>query len=252
FSPWEMCLDPAAAEMLRARGWEAPPGDELPTGNELVERYLEPLARHPDLRGAIRYGHRVTGVTRLGRDRLKGASDRGDAPFVVRYETEEGPGRLRARAVLDASGTWNRPRPLGAGGLPARGEREAEGRLEYGLPDVRGADRDRYAGRRTAVVGGGHSAANVLLDLVRLGEEAAGTESLWVLRGGRPGRVFRDDEDEEDELEARGALERRLRELVEAGRVRMVTGFATRAVESREGAVALRAEDGRTLEVDRV
>lgn len=257
FSPWEMCLDPVAAEMLGERGWEPPPGDELPTGEELVERYLEPLARHPDLRGAVRYGHRVTGVTRLGRDRLKGGAARGDTPFVLRYETDEGRGRLRARAVLDASGTWGRPRPLGASGLPARGEREADGRLEYGLPDVRGADRDRYAGRRTAVVGGGHSAANVLLDLVRLGEEAAGTEALWVLRGGRPGSVFRDEADDEDELEARGALERRLRELVEAGRVRMVTGFATRAVEyggveSREGPVTLEAEDGRTLEVDRV
>ena len=254
FSPWELCIDPVAREMLENAGWEPPPDDELPTGGELVRRYLEPLAELPALRSMIRWEHRVEGVSREGRDRLKGASrsERSDAPFVVRYEAGGRPGRLLARAVIDASGTWTRPRPLGADGLPARGEREASGRIDYGLPDVLDADRDRYAGKRTAVVGAGHSAANVLLDLARLKREAPGTDPLWVLRGGPPGNVFRDDGDEQDELEARGALERRLRELVEAGPVRMVTGFGTRAVRSHGEGVTLTDGGGRSIDVDRV
>jgi hypothetical protein len=252
FSPWELCVDPVAAEMLEERGWEPPSGCELPTGDELVDRYLEPLAELPEVRRATRYGHRVVDVTREGRDRLKGASaeERAAAPFVVRYEADGGTGHLRARAVIDASGTWTRPRPLGADGLPAVGEREAADRVRYGIPDVLGADRDRYAGARTAVVGAGHSAANVLLDLVRLGEEAPGTEPVWVLRGEAPERVFRDTED--DELAARGALERRLKELVEAGKVEAVAGFGTRAVERRDDGVVLRDRDGRALRADRV
>jgi cation diffusion facilitator CzcD-associated flavoprotein CzcO len=252
FSPWDLCLDPVAAEMLEEAGWDPPPADELPSGSELVERYLEPLAELEGLRGAIRYGHRVTAVTRDGRDRLKGTDDRGQLPFLLRWEADGVPGHLRARAVIDASGTWTRPRPLGGHGLPALGEEEAADRIRYGIHDVLGADRGRYAGRRTAVVGAGHSAANVLLDLVRLGEDAPGTEALWILRGGRPGRVFRREEDGDDQLEARGALERTLREEVEAGRIEMVTGFGTRAVERRDGIVALVAEDGRSLAADRV
>ncbi len=252
FSPWELCVDPVAAEMLEATGWEPPTSCELPTGDELVERYLEPLAGLPAIRRAIRYGHRVVGVTREGRDRLKGASagDRAAVPFLVRYEADDGLGHLRARAVIDASGTWTRPRPLGADGLPAVGEAEAADRVRYGIPDVRGDDRERYAGARTAVVGAGHSAANVLLDLVRLAEEAPDTEPVWVLRGEAPERAFRESED--DELAARGALERRLRELVEGGRVEAVAGFGTRAVERTKDAVVLRDGDGRALRADRV
>lgn len=252
FSPWELCLDPVAAGMLEEAGWDPPAPDGLPTGTELVERYLEPLSELEALRGSIRYGHRVTAVTRVDRDRLKGTDDRGRVPFFLRWEADGAPGHLRARAVIDASGTWTRPRPLGGHGLPALGEEEAGDRIRYGIPDVLGEDRARYAGRRTAVVGAGHSAANVLLDLVRLGEDAPGTEPLWVLRGGRPGRVFRREEDGDDQLEARGQLERTLREEVEAGRIEMVTGFGTRKVERRCGAVALMDGDGRSLSVDRV
>lgn len=254
FSPWELCIDPVAREMLDAAGWEAPPADELPAGRDLVGEYLEPLAGLPALRPVIRYGQEVTGVSRLGRDRLAGAlrADRADAPFLVRYATGGGRGRLAARAVIDASGTWTGPRPLGAAGLPARGEREAAERIHYGLPDVLDAGRDLYAEKRTAVVGAGHSAANVLLDLARLKREEPDTEPLWILRGGPPGNVFRDAEDEADELEARGELERRLRELVEEGAVRMVTEFGIRAVRTRAAGITLEDARGRSLEADRV
>ncbi len=254
FSPWELCIDPVAKEMLEAAGWKAPPADELPTGGELVERYLEPLAELPALRSNIHYEHRVTGVSRIGRDRLKGASrsERSDSPFLLHYETRRKRGRQLARAVIDASGTWTRPRPLGADGLPARGEREASERIHYGLPDVLGSHRHLYAGKRTAVVGAGHSAANVLLDLVRLKREAPDTEPVWVLRGGPPQNVFREDGDEEDELEARGTLERRLRGLVEEGAVRMVQEFGTRSVRARRDGVVLEDGRGRSLDAHRV
>lgn len=252
FSPWELCLDPVATAMLEEAGWDPPPSDGLPTGTELVERYLEPLSELAALRGSIRYGHRVTDVTRAGLDRLKGTDDRGRVPFLLRWQGDGATGHLRARAVIDASGTWTRPRPLGEHGLPAQGEEEAGDRIRYGIPDVLGEDRAEYAGRRTAVVGAGHSAANTLLDLVRLGRDVPGTEPVWVLRGGRPDRVFRREADGDDALEARGALERRLRELVEAGRIEMVTGFGTRAVERRDGGVALVDADGRRLAADRV
>jgi len=52
-----------------------------------------------------------------GRDRL---------PFVVRVRARDGSEQdLQAGAVIDASGTWAQPNPLGANGLPALGERLA-------------------------------------------------------------------------------------------------------------------------------
>ena len=44
FSPWQYNIDRAAARLLAATGWNSPEPDQYPTGGELLERYLEPLA----------------------------------------------------------------------------------------------------------------------------------------------------------------------------------------------------------------
>src|SRR4030095_6706357 len=44
FSPWEYNIDSAAARLLAATGWNSPEPHQYPTGAELYERYLEPLA----------------------------------------------------------------------------------------------------------------------------------------------------------------------------------------------------------------
>src|SRR3954471_3345219 len=83
FSPWEFNVDPVAAKLLRDAGWVPPPKDELPTGGELVARYLEPLAALPVFAGRIRLGTKVVAVTRKGFDKLR-TTGRTEQPFVVR------------------------------------------------------------------------------------------------------------------------------------------------------------------------
>ena len=117
--------------------------------------------------------------------------------------------------MIDASGTWTRPNPLGAGGLPAAGERALADRIAYGIPDVLDRERTRYAGKRVLVVGSGHSAFNAILDLVALRDSEPATEVVWAIRGGAPGRKYGGGGD--DELPARGALGAAVRELVEDG-----------------------------------
>src|SRR5260370_19401105 len=70
FSPWEYNIDRAAARLLEPTGWNSPDPDPYPTGAELVERYLEPLATKTDLRTHIRTSSRVTDITRVGCDQL--------------------------------------------------------------------------------------------------------------------------------------------------------------------------------------
>ena len=72
------------------------------------------------------------------------------------------------------------------------------------MPDVLGRDRDAYAGRRVLVIGGGHSAANVLLDLARLAEADHRTQIIWAVRAANLNRVFGGGE--ADKLDARGKL----------------------------------------------
>ena len=71
FSPWEYNIDRAAERLLSPTGWNSPDPKQYPTGAELVERYLEPLAGKTALAPHIRTRSRVTGISRTGFDKLK-------------------------------------------------------------------------------------------------------------------------------------------------------------------------------------
>ncbi len=226
FTPWQHVTDPTAEKLLSPTGWTRPGGAVPPTGAEIVEHYLQPLAAL--LRDDVRYGRTVLAVSRDGMDKARSLG-RADRPFLVRVRDPGGlVTELRARAVIDASGTWGRPNPLGASGLPAVGEDDAADVLVGALPDVLGADRARFAGRTTLVVGAGHSAANTLLALGRLAAQEPGTRVVWAIRGTDPSRVYGGGT--ADQLAARGRLGSDLRTLVRSGAVRLVTGFATTAL----------------------
>ncbi|MBL4684913.1 MAG: hypothetical protein JKY37_10015 [Nannocystaceae bacterium] len=223
FSPWRYNVDKAATAMLEASGWLAPPLDELPTGGEIVERYLRPFAALPQIQSRLWLDHKVTGISRMAADKVK-TSGRGDSPFVVRTVDAAGNMTERlARAVLDASGTWWSHNPLGASGLPAQGESEASDRIHYGIPDINGEHRDRYAGRATQVVGAGHSAANSILALAELARAAPGTKIIWATRGTNLTRVFGGGSG--DALPARGKLGTALRAMLAADRLTLLSGF---------------------------
>jgi thioredoxin reductase len=240
FSPWKFNLDAAAATILGRHGWSRPAGDEYPTGHDLVERYLEPLARTGTLGPYIRTNARVAGVTRQGHDRMKEAA-RSAAPFVVRVVGPAGEEDVLARAVVDASGTIETPGTLGAAGVPALGERALAERIFYGMPDVLGAARARYANRRVLVVGSGHSALNVLLDLSTLAEQEPGTHIRWAIRRQELGPLLGGARP--DQLEERGRLGSRVRSLLDRGRVELITGFRIdRVAVASAGAVVSAAD----------
>ena len=154
-------------------------------------------------------------MTRQGVDKTRSIGRDGRA-YVVRILAADGEeDDIVAAAVVDASGTWGQPNPLGAGGLPAFGEAAAAPWLAGALPDVLGVDRDRFAGRRVLVVGMGHSAANTLLSLVKLREQEPGTRITWAIRASSATRLYGDPT--ADELPARGALGAQVKAAVEAG-----------------------------------
>jgi thioredoxin reductase len=222
FSPWEYAIDKASERLLTAAGWNSPPPDQYPTGGELLAQYLEPLATRTPLKDHIRTSSMVTSVGRAGFDKMK-SNGRAFEPFTIRYQNGKGPEQLKADAVIDATGTWFSPNPAGADGLPAIGEREAQERIAYGMPDVLGRERGRYAGRTVAVLGAGHSAIGTLIDLVRLKEEAPTTEVIWLLRGDNPQKAFGGGAN--DKLAARGALGSAFAKLVMDGKICVETGF---------------------------
>jgi hypothetical protein len=134
FSPWCLALDPVSVRMLEQTGWIGPDLDALPTGGDLLDHYLKPLAGLPALSSRTRLRTTVLAVARDGVDKVR-SPGRERLPFIVRIRDQAGDLHdLQARAVIDASGTWNQPNPLGASGLPALGEPEAGSRISYGSP----------------------------------------------------------------------------------------------------------------------
>ncbi|NOG73661.1 FAD-dependent oxidoreductase [Roseicella sp. DB1501] len=249
FSPWRYNIDRAARSLLERHGWTAPDADTFPTGRDLVERYLAPLAAVPAIADRLRLGTRVTGVARLRAGKVRDTG-REAQPFEVRFEDARGKqGRILASAVIVASGTWGNPSPAGSSGLPAIGERQAGDRIRYGMPDVLGADRGRYAGKRVLVVGSGHSAIGTLIDLASLAGQAPGTSVLWAARSTDLTRAYGGGS--ADQLPERGALGQRLRCLVETGAIELLAPFSVDEIRRGHGeSLTVLSAEGRAVEVD--
>ena len=237
FSDWSLNIDAASRRLLLKSGWDEPDPKQHPTGRELVERYLRPLAETPSLRRRLHYGARVTSIGRQGIDKMKDAG-RAQAPFQILVHTPGGERRVVARAVIDASGTYGSPNPLGAGGVPAVGEAALRHRITYRIPAVLGAERSRYANKKVLVVGAGHSALNAIRDLAELQADAPQTRIVWAVRRTRPGDLLTVAPDEQ--LAERGRLAEAVRTLLADERLEISTGFAIEGLRERaEGVTAV-------------
>ena len=250
FSPWTYNVDKASEKLLQETGWNSPDPDQYPTGGELFEHYLEPLATRTRLAEHIQTSATVISIARVGFDKVKTVG-RDSAPFEVRYRNGKGPSTVRADAVIDASGTWATPNPGGTNGVDAIGETKHAHRVAYGMPNVFGSERPRYAGKVVAVLGAGHSAVGTILDLGRLKQAEPQTQIVWLLRGDDPEKSFGGGVN--DKLAARGELGKVFAELVQGGGVRVEPGFRLTHISASGDKLRLGAGSnccGRQVEVD--
>lgn len=227
FSPFGINRSELGVKTLRDAGVNVPSDDASLFGSEYASRYLEPLASTRPLAGAIR---EHTDVLRIGRDRLLKSDliggPREAHPFRLLVSSDARESVEEADVVLDCSGTWRQANPLGNGGIPAPGEREATELIRYRLDDVLGADRARYEGKRVMLVGAGHSAATALDHLLQLD----GTTVVWVRRGdGDPYRIH-----DEDPLPERDRLNRLGNAIATGGEPRVAVRAST-VVERLDG-----------------
>jgi len=211
FTPWKHLLDPQAEALLAPTGWIVPELDEHPTGADYVERFLVPLSRTPRIAAALRMRTKVVRVVRTSPV----------AGSAFRLDLQDG-GQVLARAVIDASGNWSTPNPLGGRGEPLDGE-ETEARILRGIPDVAGADRSLVAGQRVLVAGSGHSALHLLRELLTVQAAEPATRVQWIIRRPASRRLFGGGE--ADALPARGAMGQAIEAAVREGRITLVDGF---------------------------
>ena len=203
FTPWSMNVSARMRRALLADGVPVPDGEGCPTGVELAERVLDPVAAGAAVAPSLRLGVRVKGIGRRGltKDEEIGTPERSARPFRLLLEDAGGERSEEADAVLDCTGVWANPNSLGDGGIPAIGEDALGGRIHRTVPDI-AADPRRWAGRTVLLAGAGHSAQTAARDLARLAREAPGTEVIWSVRRDSPDW----DAVRDDPLPARAAL----------------------------------------------
>ncbi len=236
FTPWHYNVDPKAVGLLEQAGWKLPEPNGFPTGRDFVEHYLLPLSRHPSICPHVRFNQRVRAITR---DRIgKLDENRDDHPFVIDTIGLAGQHtRILAHSVVDASGSWQTPNPLGANGLHVPGENEVGDHIWYGIPDVLGQQVDRYAAKRTLVVGSGHSAFHTLTQLATMADRHPGTRVLWALRRDAAAEAAIGCAD--DGLTERTLLRREIARLLQSDDIEPYPGSRlTRLERTAEGIVA--------------
>ena len=244
FTPWRMNVGPASARQLARHGWSAPPLVECPTGLELAERVLQPLAATPELKPRVHAHSQVLHVSRHGarKNERAGGSPRHEHPFRVLVRDPGGRENfLHAHAVIDATGTFGQPNWAGTGGIPARGETYLAPQMSYHPDDVLGLRRERHAGKTTLVIGGGASALTTVLLLAQLADEVPGTKVAWVSRRATPGFA---GETADDSLPARAALYAEGRRLQGGGNdaVHWTGGGEVEQIEYNSGTHRYRAQ----------
>ncbi|UQW97260.1 NAD(P)-binding domain-containing protein [Rummeliibacillus sp. G93] len=235
FSPWQYNIDKVARKLLEKTDWKSPQDDILPTGKELIEQYLEPLSELPVLKKSIQYNSKVVSISRKENDKMK-TINREKQPFEIYVESNRGLEIVEARAIIDATGTWGNPNPATSNGVWLSSEKECQEHIEYGIPNII-QNTTRYANKTIAVIGGGHSAINTLLELADLQNKYPRTKLIWILRKKHVSDAFGGEE--KDALEARGALGTKIHSLVNAGKVEVYTPFYTMQVKSMDGQLEL-------------
>ncbi|USK81297.1 NAD(P)-binding domain-containing protein [Peribacillus frigoritolerans] len=235
FSPWQYNIDKAAKELLEKTGWTSPDEEALPTGRELVEEYLLPLSNLPEMKEQIILHAKVVGVAKKAHDKLK-TGKRDTVPFQLYVEVNGETKVIEAKAVIDSSGTWSNPNPILSNGIWTNAERKLHNQIHYGIPNVEQLE-NRYQNKSIMVIGSGHSAINALLELATLQQKFTDTKIYWVLRKKQINEVYGGQEN--DGLAARGKLGIRIQQLVESGRINILTPFHINGVYPTNGQITV-------------
>lgn len=232
FSPWEYNIDKASEELLSKNGISIPDKKSIPFGKQIVEDYLKPLSEIKEINENLHLDTKVLSIGRKGVDKMKDAN-RENLPFSIQVNEKGNFKIYEAKAVIDASGTWQNPNPVGSGGVFAIGEKENSEHFFYGMPDVKETLIQKYANKSVLVVGGGHSAIGTVLALNDIQEEYPKTQVHWLLRKQNVSDVYGGQE--ADGFKSRGELGIRIEKLVNSGNIEVHTPVFIHQFNKKKG-----------------
>ena len=247
FSPWSIDASPRMRRALSAAG-QAVPDDatSCPTGHELCDRLLDPVAALPAVASALRLGTRVVAVGREGllKHEAIGTGERDGRPFRLLVERAGTTAAASGSSTPTRCSTARGPTPIRTGSATAASRRRGRRLSTTGAIASSGASRTwrptRTPGpaRRSswsAAATRPRPRRGTWPGWRRRGRTTPGTRVLWALRGAAPPTWRIAD----DPLPARAALAEEA-EALARGRV-----ARDRAAASASRSRASREADGR-------
>ena len=237
FSPWEFNVDSAAKQLLENTGWTMPDKNDIPTGKALREDYLLPLSEL--FKEQLHTNEEVIAMTKLNTDKMKSAN-RTNKPFLIFTNYGQATKTYKVSAIIDATGTWGHANPAVSHGVWLPSEKAVSHKINYMIPNL-ATTSSRYANKRIAVVGGGHSAINSLLQLVELKAVYPQTEITWILRKNRVEDALGGGT--ADELAARGELGLKMKQILSDKTIHVETPFYIQSILEKEEGLILKGTD---------
>lgn len=243
FSPWEYNMDPVSKQLLKESGWQEPLLKGFPSAGDVLHEYIKPLSELAYFKPLIHLNSEVIAIGRENKDKSK-STDRNKTPFILHVNCSGEIKTFLAKAVIDASGTWQQQNPIGAGGIHAPGEKYASKHIFYGIPDILNKHKERYIGKRTIVVGSGHSAVNTLINLSQLKRKNTNTTIVWILRKQDVSDIFRTQKESTEKNKMLGVskLEKQIEALVNKGYIEVYTPFFINEIRQKNNVVEVRGK----------
>lgn len=240
FTNWSFVIDTAVASILAKHDWKRPCDDQIPTGKDIVEQYLIPASKTPEYQGILTYNAEVIAIAKA--DHSKHTSKNRDVmDFTLHYKDQDDEVHIiKADAVIDASGTWSSPNPIGLDGLPVPGEIKNRDVITYGIPDILDKHCQDYKDNRVLLVGGGHSAMNVGLNLIKLQENHPTTKIYWGLRSDNLDKLLGGGIN--DKVPARRELGLAAKNAIESGKLELLANLKVRSISQTDSGLSVKLE----------
>ncbi len=248
FTPFKMNRTDISKALAEDAGINPPSPDTYLTGKQFVERWLRPLATETSLSNHVQTGTEVCSITREGlmKGERIGSELRSEQPFRLQLKSIKNP-ILHAETVIDASGTFGQPNPLGTGGTKAPGETIGHKQIERRFPTQ--DELDEWLGKSILLIGAGYSAATNLLRLSECVKSDPSTQLHWLVRSSKGDPVDRIDD---DPLDARDKLGEQVNVISKKDSIHLIRGTEVHRLNETTDKIEVVLTDNSKLKVDQI
>lgn len=179
FSPWSMNTSPNGLRILEELNVSPPNPESYPTGEEYISSYLTNLKTYLLKNSNFELKLSTQVISCVRQNSPKGSMSNRTGPFRILLESNNLESNLTCDKLVDCSGTYSNPSPIGGDGQYALGERALSSKIIRNL----NKNVEDILGGKIVLVGSGATAITFINKIVESASEGdEETEVVWITR----------------------------------------------------------------------